>query len=453
MTKCNKVSKGNKRGAITVFLAIILSAIILIECTYVILVANLKQSLALRRAVELQVDSYLAQYDRQLLKTYGIYAFKVNSIDSNVFNEVMAANRLEDGQLLEICGMQTFDTNDLRRVISLYYAYRSSGVLLQVFEENIKSLLDELDSKVFKDYRKFMKSDAAKILMDVIDGAVSLTDTLEKAAENLNLDDIADSIGDFKRLIKQVDDGLTGNLVSGGGFDADNLGFCLDAYSYLSSSIDTSSGLIDDYLFHPCAVNYAAYNFDCQLEDDTALDGTSFDAFHKRNISDSEYILTGMKGVQARNATNTYIYMVLLLNEVYQIYNDDQLRAIIDGIATVLSIIVDVVSAGVIVLSPSVYVAAIIIIYAFISASTDLDNLLDGDTITVGNADGKAKVELGYRDFVSLFMFFVPDTYLLERMTSVINRDFDDYVIGVTMVGSCDSCGEYEVSRSYNIYE
>ena len=453
MNKYSKTCNGNKRGAITVFLAIILTSIILIECTYIILVANLKQSLALRRAVELQVDSYLAQYDRQLLKTYGIYAFKVNTIDSNVFEKVMTANNLQDGQLLEICGMQTFDTNDLRRVISLFYAYRSSGVLLQVLEENIKSLLEELDSKIFKDYRKFMSSDAAKILMDVIDGAVSLTDTLETAAENLDLDDLADSIGDFKRLIKQVDDGLTGNLISGGGFDADNLGFCLDAYSYLSSSIDASSGLIDEYLFHPCAVNYAAYNFDCQMKDDTALDGTSFDAFHKRNTSDVEYILTGIKGIQGENATNTYIYMILLINEVYQIYNNDQLRVIIDGIATVLSIIVDVVSAGTLILSPSVYVAAIIIVYAFISASEDLDNILDGDTITIGNAEGKAKLKLGYRDFVSIFMFFVPDEELLGRMTSVINRDFDNYVIGVTMVGSCDSCGEYEVSRSYNIYE
>lgn len=450
MTKHSKFH--NKKGAITVFLAIILSAIILVECTYVILVANLNRSLTLRRAVELQVETYLAQYDRQLLKTYGIYAFNIKTIDSNIFHDVLKANNIEDGELLEVCGMETFDTNDLRQVISLYYAYRSSGALLTTFEENIKSILKELDSKIFKDYRKFMSSGAATILMNVIDGAISVTETLESAAENLNLDEMAENIGRFNRLIKSVDKGLSGGLDSGGGFDPDDLGFCLDAYSYLNKSIDASKGIIDEYLFHPCAVNYAAYNFDCQLKNDTAMDGTSFDVFHSKNLSDVEYILTGEKGKIGRDITNTYIYMVLLINEIYQIYNDSKTRAVIDGIATVLSAVVDVVSAGTIILSPSVYVAVIIVIYACVSASSDFDDVLDGKTISIGNSSGKNKVKLGYRDFVSLFLLFVPDEDLLKRMTKVINRDFDDYVIGIDMVGSSNSCGEYEVVRKYNIY-
>ena len=64
----------NKRGTSTLFLAVILSALILVETTYIALVADLDRRLTYTRALKEQTEIYLASYNRQLFKTYGIYA-------------------------------------------------------------------------------------------------------------------------------------------------------------------------------------------------------------------------------------------------------------------------------------------------------------------------------------------------------------------------------------------
>ena len=65
----------NKKGTSTLFLAIILSALILVETTYIAYVADLDRRLTYTRALKEQAEIYLASYNRQLFKTYGIYAF------------------------------------------------------------------------------------------------------------------------------------------------------------------------------------------------------------------------------------------------------------------------------------------------------------------------------------------------------------------------------------------
>ena len=64
----------SKRGTSTLFLAIILSALILVETTYIAFAADLDRRLTYTRALKEQTEIYLASYDRQLFKTYGIYA-------------------------------------------------------------------------------------------------------------------------------------------------------------------------------------------------------------------------------------------------------------------------------------------------------------------------------------------------------------------------------------------
>ena len=445
------IKRNNRKGVITIFLSIVISAIIIVNCTYVGLVANLDRGLTLRRAIDVQVNSYLAQYNRQLLKTYGIYGFSIVGIDDNVFRTVMESNGLIDGAVIEVSGMETFDTDDLRIVIDRYYSYRGSGILISLFSDDIKEWLDSVDdSGVLKSLGRFMNSDAADILMNILDGAVSISETLEEAADTLNLDDMAYSVHKFNRLISSLDNIMSGKLNSSMGFDTDDLGFGLDIYNFLDSTFAGTSDFIDEYAFHPCAVNYAVYNFDCRLEDDTAIDGTDFLDFHSRNKSDVEYILTGETGSEARNITESYIYMVLVVKNIIDVYNDEDLKAMIDGIAEVLATVIDIVSAGTVVLSSKVYESVIIFIYALVNASDDLDDLIDGETITFGD---KYEVELGYREFVSIFMFFVSDEDLLNRMTRVINRDFDDPLVGISVVGSCNSQKEVELTRRYNIYE
>lgn len=62
----------NKKGTSTLFLAIILSALILVETTYIAYVADLDRRLTYTRALKEQAEIYLASYNRQLFKTYSL---------------------------------------------------------------------------------------------------------------------------------------------------------------------------------------------------------------------------------------------------------------------------------------------------------------------------------------------------------------------------------------------
>ena len=71
-----------KHGASTIFLAIIMSALVLVECTYLSFVWNLDYALSVNVALKNQIETILSDYNRQLYSVYGIYAFSIGGIDN-----------------------------------------------------------------------------------------------------------------------------------------------------------------------------------------------------------------------------------------------------------------------------------------------------------------------------------------------------------------------------------
>ena len=75
----------NRYGASSVFLGIVLSSVILIECTFLTFVWELDYSIKVNNAVDAQIESIMCEYNRQLLDVYGIYAFTMNVVDDDVY--------------------------------------------------------------------------------------------------------------------------------------------------------------------------------------------------------------------------------------------------------------------------------------------------------------------------------------------------------------------------------
>lgn len=134
-----------KRGTTCLFLAIILSALILVEVTYLQLVLELDRKLTYDRGVRLALETYLADYNRQLFDVYGLYAFDVEGIDDEVYRSVLAASGISEDSILVVSGMDTFDEDDLQRAINIYCTYRSSGMLFSFFGDQIVDLLEKID--------------------------------------------------------------------------------------------------------------------------------------------------------------------------------------------------------------------------------------------------------------------------------------------------------------------
>ena len=61
----------NRRGASSVFLAIVLSALILVECMFLAFVWNLDYALSVNTALKTEIDTILCDYNRQLFDVTG----------------------------------------------------------------------------------------------------------------------------------------------------------------------------------------------------------------------------------------------------------------------------------------------------------------------------------------------------------------------------------------------
>ena len=94
MKKDNKL-KRSKHGASSIFLAIVLSALILVECTFLTFVWNLDYALTVNTALKTQIDTILSDYNRQLFSIYGLYAFSLDDVDDECFDKALEINGLE----------------------------------------------------------------------------------------------------------------------------------------------------------------------------------------------------------------------------------------------------------------------------------------------------------------------------------------------------------------------
>ena len=115
-----------KHGASTIFLAIIMSALVLVECTYLSFVWNLDYALSINEALKTQVDTILCDYNRQLFDVYGIYAFTLDEIDDECFYKALEMNGLTSQSTLIVTATDKFTTEDLKTAINSYYWYRGS---------------------------------------------------------------------------------------------------------------------------------------------------------------------------------------------------------------------------------------------------------------------------------------------------------------------------------------
>lgn len=445
----------NKRrhGATSMFLAIIMSALILVECTYIGLVEELRCDLAFNRAVKLQVDTYLAEYDRQLFKTYGIYAFKIDSVDDDIFRHVLSESGIEYGDTLVVTGVNTFDTNDLRRAVSVYYSYRATGVLLNFFSDYVASLIGQFDDIALSEsLSSLTSSGASRVLIQILDSTLDISSHITELAEDFGVVDADGNVVLLDSLIDKIDDMNSSPPDIGDGFDPTDIGFISTLTGGTIEAFDLGADFIEDIVFHGYAVNYAAYNFDSFLEEETALDGTPFAAFHADNRFDVEYILTGIDGLGGALASHAILYGLLFIKNFITILADTAEMEVIRGIGSVLSALIIILTEGVVNATPEMCALYIVAILSEFDSTSDLSTLTSGGEVSFLAIDGFEGFSLDYRQLMSGFINFLPDDVILSRMHDRLMLDMDGYVCGVEISG--EYAGQSVIcSDSYELYE
>ena len=443
-----------KKGTTCLFLAIILSALIFVEITYVGLVLNLDRRLTYDRAVRLSLETYLADYDRQLFSVYGIYAFDVEGIDDQVYRAVLETNGISDDSILVVSGMDTFDEDDLQRAINIYCTYRSSGMLFSFFGDQIVQLLEMIDELgLLQSLSDFMSSDAASVFKDILEGASEVSDTIGSLAELAGLEDISEKISDFNSIFDALRETLDSPPDIDGGFEITDDGF-------LDSCVEGISGVFEDgaddalwIVSHSYLCSYASFNFDSRIEGESSLNGTAFTDIHSGNRSDLEYILTGLEGTAGELMCSGLIFRLLLLDTLVEVYLNPDSKAFIDGAAEVMKLIVDILCLGASADIPKeAYKVLIVFSIAIRLSAVKLVSVLNGGEVKMLTWTGAEILELGYRDILSAYLFYVPDDLLLSRMLEVLSEDYPGYVTGITL--ESEALGHtFTHEGSYELYE
>ena len=175
-------TRKNRYGASSVFLGIILSAVILIECTFLTFVWELDYATKVNNAVDAQVESIICEYNRQLFDVYGIYAFTKDAVDDDVYRKALLTCGYTEGPKLDLGGYKKIDSKALRDAINMYYSYRSGGIAIIRIADAFSGMMDDLiDTGVLKSIKEYTSSPAAGYVTEIIQGAEKISSWFDKA--------------------------------------------------------------------------------------------------------------------------------------------------------------------------------------------------------------------------------------------------------------------------------
>ena len=446
-------TRKNRYGASSVFLGIILSAVILIECTFLTFVWELDYATKVNNAVDAQVESIICEYNRQLFDVYGIYAFTKDAVDDDVYRKALLTCGYTEGPKLDLGGYKKIDSKALRDAINVYYSYRSGGIAIIRIADAFSGMMDDLiDTGVLKSIKEYTSSPAAGYVTEIIQGAEKISSWFDKAGEKLKIDDYESELSIFEALKKKCNNDN----------DLKDISFNISIKD-MKPAIKLFDGLMDLHeklgkksfkvMTHVYEADYFSYNFDCYLkqEYDSSINGTSFSDIHSKNKDDSEYILTGLTGNKSILAVNYLLLSVLTGKNFLKDYTDKDYRAKVDAVSKVISAIIAAVSEGSVDIDYRIITVALILLIATIKAGKDIRTLRKGDRVTLLEAEGKNAISAGYRDFLFLFMLAVPDNKMQDRALTILKRDYGELYTGLTATE--DTCiKKISISRSYVLY-
>lgn len=452
MRRRNKFRK-NRYGASSVFLGIILSAVILVECTFLRFVWELDYITKVNNAVETQVESILCEYNRQLFDVYGVYAFTIDVVDDDVYRKALLACGYSEGPVLDIGGYRSIDRKALRDAINMYYSYRGSGITINRIADFFSEMIDELvNNNVLKMIKEYTSSPAAGYVSDIIKGSEKLSSWIEKAGSVIDIEDVESYLKFFESLKKDCNDD---NDLKEFSIDIriDNMKPAIEFIDRMMQLHESVGKTENKLLSHINTANYLSFNFDCYLKQDidSTINGTSFSDIHKKNKCDTEYILTGDTDNKA-NAGVTFLLMaVLSCKNFLTDYLNKDYRSKIDVISKILSAIIAALSEGTVQIDYRIITVILIHLIACVKSIKEMKILRKGERITLMKFKKKNVITAGYRDFLFLFMLGVPDSKMLERALVILKRDYGDLYTGFT--ASADAgLKKIKVTRSYALY-
>ena len=433
-----------RHGSITIFLCLILSAIIVLESIYISGAYRRKREVILTEAVNHQAEQIMSQFNKDYLDWYGIYALDNIEAGSSVF-ETMTSGMEETSfqyELTDKLGPEDIRTSIIDFMKLRGIAFEGHGII-----ERLGASLKDLSNR--EKYSFFW-------------GIV------KKICEAMGIED---KVQEFTNFVDQLDDVWRAD--SSAAFQAGDTSIVLSIYD--PTCVSTIAGVFDRYLDWdmPTLVDrflineYASFSFDSLVksyedsdeEEECNILGIPFSDIHGENRLDLEYLLVGNDSdFYKRSASFGFLLGTRLILDLSAFLMDSGKKTLALAIAEVMSILIMVISCFTVIISPRVLQFFVLFAMAYIRAFSDVLKLTSGKTVPLFYND-KVTNTLGnfadtvYRDYYRVFLFLVPEDKLLSRMQYIIEKDCgEDLYTGVRATGTWKDVS-YQVERRYSLYE
>jgi len=432
-----------RNGSASIFLCIILSAVILTECVLYSATRMRGTEADIARCMRLQISQILCNYNEQLLGNYGLYGVNEASVNKKVFDKCFSGA----GDFIlaaEPCGLMT--TEDLRTGISDYMKIRMpaiasaeilsrfKGVFSEIRESTIFKKSQTLESSEWLNYAKNFLNQKDK-WNNVISNVLSVAEVIDITGKLGELDDFAVSLQhELARNTTLYLQGESDKDLPTGIMNPDNLSAIM---SYADNYMNFELPEIADVLM----INeFAVASFDSRIEyimdgdnkvPEANYYGVPFSEIHGSNRADLEYLLTGIDNETiSSNTVKILIYDMRIIVNLGTYLVDSEKMKKAKEIAEILSTGISLVSAGTVTIDPQALQFFVLYIWALGQGFSDLVKLIGGESVVLFDHSALAEHTIledalltDYRDYLGLFLLAVPVDWKLSRILTLLKKD------------------------------
>lgn len=453
----------NKRGGTTIFVALILSALIFVEGIYLALIIDVNRRMLIDRALKLQVEQILASYNEELFLEYGIYGFIEDDINHDVYVNTLEASGYSYGEDIFIEGYRTINTVQLEKAISTYYSYRIARILFKDLSELMDYIKQQLDEYEFVDKLKKFKSSGGKKVLKYLDIASSTIEEIIDSDEIKELFEISDSEGNF--LSDFIVDYLFVNdseLRFDKDFDPEEF-LAFDFFDDVTNLSDIVSNTIQEDFYALSLAHYAVNNFESvvkEYEEDGEmvpshnLRGTSFRDLNPEEVNDMEFVVTGLRGAPGIYIIGHVISGFIVLAEVVNLILNDKFMTVCKKISEVLSKVYEILLDG-FTIPPVVFEIVILIFVSLALMIKDMVKIYNGETVNVLKISKAPEpycngFPMNYKDFVFYFALCYRRK-MLPNMIEVLEEKYGKIYTKIE-IGTIYNDTGYYADEGYGLY-
>ncbi|MEA4888221.1 MAG: DUF5702 domain-containing protein [Clostridiaceae bacterium] len=453
----------NKRGSLAIFFCLVFAALVTVFGVWLQAVTLRVHETDIARAMSAQIQTHLASYDRNLYEEFGLFGFKQDTADCQVFKSCLP-DALQNLPLTIQARDPVLDQDILRLQIIRHMKARVPMVYLDDLAGRIRQFsagLPDVQSsgaiqpaKVLTHYsagsRTYRRMNTVLLSESDITGSLAgilqayLQDvpgtSVESTAKTLFgniMEDLQEKIlFELKKQYRQYASSIAGvSLSEPDSALLDQMPDFLDP-----GNLTAAAGKLDKLLSFDtspvyeklCLTEYVMGYFLPRVTvktDQTGttplklLDGRDCSRLTGQRPGEIEQILTGLDNPEtAGSVIRLYLVGIRSVIQLAALLTDESRMTSIRATAAAISAAIAAISAGSAVIDPELLAYLLAGGKAIAAGFSDCSRLLAGKGVALWPGNNKSSLQIWYQDFLRLFLLLTPQTTLLERCGALVAK-------------------------------